>query len=68
MPLVDAAHAGAGAFAQDDQTALEFLILEWFEFVKNREKHNRRELREQYYESEENSPCDVPAINDGQRT
>src|SRR3982074_386837 len=62
MPLVDAAHAGASAFAQDDQTALEFLILEWFELVKNRKKHNRRKLREQYNESQENSPRDHPPV------
>src|ERR1019366_162674 len=54
MPLINTSHARAGAFAQNDQAALEFLVLERFEFVKNREKHNRRELREQYKESEEN--------------
>src|SRR5258708_36241105 len=62
MPLVDAAHARAGAFAQNDQPALEFLVLKRLEFIKNREKHNRRDLREQYNESEENSPCDHPPM------
>src|SRR5260370_36987039 len=58
MPLVDAAYARAGAFAQDDQAALEVLGFEWVEFVKDRKKHNRRELREQYNESQKNSPRD----------
>src|SRR5258708_39673309 len=62
MPLIDAAHARAGAFAQNDQTALEFLIFEWFEFVKDRKKHNRRDLREQYNESHKNGPRDHPPV------
>src|ERR1039457_1861360 len=62
MPLIDAANAGAGAFAQNYQAALEFFVLEWLEFVKNWKKHNRRELRGQYKESEENNPCDHPPV------
>jgi hypothetical protein len=47
MPLIDAAHAGAGAFAQNNQAALEFFVFERLEFVKDRKQHDRRELREQ---------------------
>src|SRR3979411_2322274 len=52
MPLIDPPHARAGAFAQDDQASFEFLVLEWFEFVKKRKQNNRRELRERYNESQ----------------
>src|SRR5208283_5412150 len=62
MPLVDAANARAGALAQNDQAALEFFVFQRLEFVKNWEKHNRRELREQDKESEENNPCDHPPV------
>src|SRR5208282_3174813 len=62
MPLVDAAHARAGAFTENDQAALEFFIFERFELVKNWKQHNRRELREQHDESEENDPGDDPPV------
>src|SRR5258708_12201600 len=51
MPLVDTAHACAGAFAEDDQSALEFLVFERLEFVKNRKQHNPSKLRNNANES-----------------
>ena len=62
MPLIDTPHAGAGAFAQNDQAALELLVFERFKLVKNRKQHNRRELCEQYQKSEENGPGDHPPV------
>ncbi len=60
MPLIDTAHARAGAFAQDDQAALEFLIFQRLKFVEDRKQHNRRKLREQHHESEEHQPMRSP--------
>src|ERR1039458_6329802 len=62
MPLINATHARAGTFAQNDQAALEFFVFERLEFVKDRKQHNRRQLREQHKESEENSPRDHPPV------
>ena len=62
MPLIDAAHACAGAFAENDQAALELFVFERLKFVKDRKQHDRRELREQYKESEEDGPRDQPPV------
>src|SRR5580698_9411232 len=62
MPLIDTAHTRAGAFAQNNETALEFLVFQRFKFIENRKQHDWRELSEQDDESEENGPCNQPPV------
>ena len=62
MPLVDAAHARAGPFAQNNQATLEFFVFQWFKFVENRKQYHWRNLSKQHHESEEHRPRDQPPV------
>src|SRR6266702_2779700 len=60
LPLIDAAHARAGAFTQPHQPLAQLIVFQRIEFIKQREEHHRRNLGEKYHERDEDGPGDKP--------
>src|SRR5947209_5445198 len=62
IPLVDAADPGSRALAEAHQPLLEIFVLEWFEFVENREQDQRSDLRQHNKQHHEHGPRNEPPV------
>src|SRR5678816_1059793 len=62
MPLINPTHTRACTLSKPRKPLLKILVVERFEFIKNREENYRRNLRKQHEESQKDSPCNQPPM------